>query len=120
MVKREVLKIVNFLEDRLKEHGLHNARLIVFGSHATGQAHKGSDIDIAIVSDEFEGKDIFERAKMTQDAEILTVRTYRVPLDIVTLSTREYREGKSAIVEYVKERTVIPSRSPPRSSPSSI
>lgn len=110
--------IVRFFEDRLIEKGLQNFKLIIFGSHATGRSHHESDIDIAIVSDDFEGKDIFERATMTKDAEILTIRTYKVPLDIITLSTREYQEGKSPVVEYVKQGAIIPSRSPSRSSPS--
>jgi len=111
MLNKEDLIIVKFFEARVKEHGLQKFRLIVFGSHATGRSHQGSDIDIAIVSDEFEGKDLFERAKMTQDAEILTVRTFKVPLDIITLSTREYNEAKSPVVEYVKQGAMIPSHS---------
>lgn len=107
MVKKQVLKVVNYFEDRLKEHGLQKFRLIVFGSHAMGRSHPGSDIDIAIVSDEFDGKDIFERARMTKDAEILTVRMYKVPLDIITLSTREFQEGKSPIVEYIKQGATV-------------
>jgi len=111
MVKKQVLKVVNYFEARLKEHGLQKFRLIVFGSHASGRSHPASDIDIAIVSDEFEGKDIFERAKMTQDAEFLTVRMYKVPLDIITLSTREFQESKSPIVEYIKQGATVQSQS---------
>ncbi len=109
MVEKKVLKTVRFFEDRLKEQGLSVARLIVFGSHAAGRANEESDIDIAIVSDDFEGKDIFERAWMTRDAEVLTIRTCRVPLDIITLSTKEYAKGGSPIVEYVKRGTVVSS-----------
>lgn len=79
----------------------------MFGSQATGRADKESDIDIAIVSDDFEGKDIFERARMTRDAEVLTIRTCRVPLDIITLSTTEYAKSGSPIVEFVKRGTVV-------------
>lgn len=111
MLNKKDLKIVRFFEDRLKEHGLQKFRLIIFGSQTTGRAHRESDIDIAIVSDEFEGKDIFERAKMTQDAEILTIRMFKVPLDIITLSTREFQEGKSPVVEYIKQGASVPARS---------
>lgn len=48
---------------------------------------------------------------MTKDAEILTVRTYKVALDVITLSPREYHKGKSPIVEYVKQGAIIPSHS---------
>ena len=111
MVKKQVLNVVKFFEDRLKEHGLQKFQIVVFGSHASGRFHPGSDIDIAIISDEFDGKDIFERARMTKDAEILTVRTDKIPLDIITLSPKEFNEGRSPVVEYVKQGTVVLSRS---------
>lgn len=101
----------NFFKDRPKEHGLQKFRLIVFGSQVTGRSHPESDINVAIISDEFNEKDIFERARMTKDAEILTVRTYKVALDVITLSPREYHKGKSPIVEYVKQGAIIPSHS---------
>jgi hypothetical protein len=107
MVEKKVLDIVRFFEERLKDGGLSVARLIVFGSQATGKANKESDIDIAIISDDFEGKDIFERARMTREAEVLTIRTCRVPLDIITLSTTEYAKGGSPVVELIKQGTVV-------------
>ena len=53
-------------------------------------------------------KDIFERAAMTKDAEIRTLRKFMIPLDIVTLTPEENNTslievfGKGADVVTVK------------------
>jgi len=69
----------------------------LFGSFFTGTATPQSDIDIAIISKDFAGKNIFERALMTKDAEIKTVRKFKVALDVLTLTPEEYRDPTSFI-----------------------
>jgi len=39
------------------------ARVVVYGSYASGKIHGGSDLDLAIISPDF-GKDRFEEGKM--------------------------------------------------------
>jgi predicted nucleotidyltransferase len=36
-------------------HGVHLRKVILFGSFAKGTQHEWSDIDVALVADEFEG-----------------------------------------------------------------
>jgi uncharacterized protein len=38
--------------------------VILFGSYANGHPHKWSDIDLAVISPDFDGKDWFERVKL--------------------------------------------------------
>ena len=68
----------------------------------------GSDIDIAVISDDFSGKDIFDRALMTKDAEIRTVRKFRIPLDVVTLTTEEYHDDRVLFSRSVRKGIVLP------------
>jgi len=46
-----------------KEH-IHVQRAVLFGSHAYGKADEWSDIDIALVSDAFEGDRFDDRSKI--------------------------------------------------------
>ena len=49
---------------RLEENRIPVRRAILFGSYATGRFSEWSDIDLAIVSDAFEGSRIADRAKL--------------------------------------------------------
>ena len=48
--------LMQYIYDFIKncdELGIHYNRVILFGSYARNQAHKWSDIDLALVSDDF-------------------------------------------------------------------
>lgn len=68
---------------------------------------RGSDIDIAVISDDFAGKDIFDRALMTKDAEIQTVKKFRVALDVITLTTEEFLDQKVLFSGTLKKGIVL-------------
>ncbi len=48
----------------LKEHGFQIQDAILFGSYANGSANQWSDIDLALVSDTFEGIRFTDRNKI--------------------------------------------------------
>ena len=50
--------------DALEKSEVHINRAVLFGSHATGSPHSWSDIDIALVSDAFEGIRMRDRNKI--------------------------------------------------------
>ena len=102
MDKSTVLDAVAFLKKCLMKKGLSVSKIVLFGSQADGQANHESDVDLAIISEDFCGRDIFERAAMTKEAEIMTVRRFMIPFDIVTLTPGELEGGASLISEYVK------------------
>lgn len=102
MVKSTVTDAVNFLEQRLKEEGLDVSKIILFGSQTEGKATDESDIDVLIISEDFQGKDIFQRAEMTKHAEIAAIKKFLIPFDIITLTPGEFESGSSIIAEYVK------------------
>lgn len=97
MVDAKILETVNYFSTRIKESGIRIDNIILFGSTSTGTAQQGSDIDIAIISDDFTGRDIFDRAILTGDAELNTIKKFRVPLDVVTLTTEELADPASPI-----------------------
>jgi len=102
MAKSTTIKAVQFLKDRLKADGLHVAKIILFGSQASGRAKETSDIDVVIVSEDFRGHDIFKRADLTKDAEIMTIRKFMVPFDIITMTPDELESGTSLVCDYAR------------------
>jgi len=107
MVDAKVLEAVNYLSARIRESGIRIDNLILFGSSSTGTARPGSDIDIAIISDDFSGRDIFDRALLTRDAELTTIRKFRIPLDILTLTTAELADPASPIAGTLRKGLVL-------------
>lgn len=54
-IPNRIQKIINLYLSSLKENGIQIQEAILFGSYARGNASKWSDIDLALVSDCFEG-----------------------------------------------------------------
>jgi predicted nucleotidyltransferase len=106
MAEERIKEIIEFIKHILEQGGLRVDRLVLFGSHAHGTPHKDSDLDIAVISEDFERMDIFERARTLADADIKTVKKFLVPLDLVALSPREYSAQESPISQFVREESI--------------
>lgn len=107
MATRKVVNAVLYLRKRVEENGVRVDRMVLFGSHAKGNATRESDIDVVIVSEDFQGKDLFERARITGKAEMETIHKYRVPFDIVTMTPEEFDSGDSILADYAHEGKVV-------------
>ncbi len=107
MAKSIAIEAIRFMERCLIESGLNISKIIVFGSQVEGEATDESDIDIIIISEDFRGKDIFQRAMLTKDAEILTIRRFMIPLDIITLTSEEFENENSLIAEYARNGELV-------------
>ena len=103
MVKNRVARATEFLQQCLKETGLDVSKIILFGSQSREEATEESDIDILIISEDFQGKDVFERANLTKYAEITATKKFMVPFDIITLTPDEFENETSPIAEYAKK-----------------
>ena len=107
MVKSKIVEAIKFFENCLKENGLNISKIILFGSQSTGKATIESDVDILIISPDFKNKDVFERATLTKEAEINTVKKFMLPLDVITLTSDEFESGKSLVTEFAKKGKVM-------------
>ena len=92
MAKKKIERIIEHLKDLLGKKGLEIDKIILFGSYAKGNYREDSDVDIVIISKDFSGKDIFERAKILGDTEWLLMDKFLVPLDIVTMSPEDLKK----------------------------
>ena len=91
MDKKTVLDIISQFRNALEAKGTRVSRLILFGSYASGNAREGSDIDLVVVSEDFEGKGFWERIDVLSDA------IYEVfqPIEAIALTPSEWEEGSS-------------------------
>ena len=55
MAKQDVIDNIHIYVSRLQEEGIEVSFVVLFGSHARGNPHKWSDIDLLIVSPQFDG-----------------------------------------------------------------
>ena len=87
----------------LESMGIHIQKLVLYGSYARGMAKETSDIDVLVISDDFSGKNYWERIDILSDA------IYEIfePIEAVALTVEEWEKGASVIVDYAKEGDII-------------
>ena len=88
MAKKEFMKIQKILQELFEERGISLAKIVLFGSYATGKYTVGSDIDLLIVY----------KGETRPDAYAITKRSLDIPrLEPHLYSEVEYREMKETI-----------------------
>jgi predicted nucleotidyltransferase len=80
---------------------------VLFGSYYKGKPHKDSDIDIAVVSNDFKYRSISHRGRLTYDAEVAVIRKFDIPIDLIKLTVDEYENETRMIASYIKEGKVV-------------
>jgi predicted nucleotidyltransferase len=101
--KNDVLEILRKFRLALEEKKVHVERLILFGSWAKGTQHEGSDIDVIVVSRDFEGKDHWNRIKL------LGAAVYKVfaPIQASAVTPEEWDSRAMTICELAKDGEVL-------------
>lgn len=107
MDKDAVIAAINCLKDTLIADGVNLSKIVLYGSRTRGDLQEESDIDILIMSEDFRGKTIFERARLTKNAEMTAMRKYQVPFDIITLTTEEFETGGSLFTQFAEEGETV-------------
>ena len=92
MDQTAINEIIHYLKESLINNGVRVDSIALFGSALSGEMHDGSDLDIILISEAFRDKDIFERSKLTMDSELMTLRKFKVPMDILNMSPEEFKQ----------------------------
>ncbi len=76
-----VINLVKQFANDIKAEGVHLRRVFLFGSYARNMQHRFSDVDVALVADEFEGfvfkdLDLFINAKIKKSYSKIQVQTF--------------------------------------------
>ncbi len=90
MDKATIAEIIDFLKHSLIDHGIRVDSIALFGSALHGNMSPDSDIDVIVISSDFSKLDLFDRARLTMKAETETLKKFKVPMDVINLSPREY------------------------------
>ena len=87
-------EIVGYMHSALQRHGVTPCHIAIFGSFLHGNNHAESDLDMIIISEKFEGKNLDERITMTMNAEDEVMDKYIVPMDVLLKTPQEYHNHK--------------------------
>ena len=93
MDKEIINSVIKYLKQALEQEGVSVESIALFGSTLNNNADSDSDIDLIIISPDFENLDIFERANLTMNPEIKTQKEFMVPMDILSLTPEEYKNS---------------------------
>ncbi len=96
-VATSILKTIRKYVEELEKNQIHIKSAIIFGSYAKGNHNEWSDLDVALVSDDFEGIRFNDRQKI---ARITLDVDYRIsPL---TFKTEDFTEEDLFAQEIMK------------------
>ncbi|NOY79153.1 MAG: nucleotidyltransferase domain-containing protein [Calditrichaeota bacterium] len=92
------MKVILEFKKALFKQGLTIEKIVVFGSHAKGNQREDSDIDVAVISDSFAGKDLWERASILGKAVV----SIQEPIEAVGYTLEEWQHEISPLVRIAK------------------
>ena len=103
MGKKDVLEIIRQFRAALQTQGIGVSKIILYGSWARGNAHADSDIDVVVISRQFEGKEYWERITIISEA------IYKIfaPIEAVAMTPQEWESGDRMICAYAKDGEVL-------------
>jgi predicted nucleotidyltransferase len=103
MDKKAVLEIISAFKNSLESKGIKADKIILFGSYATGQYRLDSDIDVVVISQDFENKTYWERI------DILSEAIYDIlePIEAMAFTPEEWQSRESIITDFAKSGEVI-------------
>ena len=103
MDKKAVLAIISDFRKALESAGVKPQKILLYGSYATGNIRPDSDIDLVVISDDFEGKSYWERI------DVLSGAIYQVfqPIEAIAMTPKEWEDGNSLIADYARGGEVV-------------
>jgi predicted nucleotidyltransferase len=98
--RRQITTLIRRYVTALEARGILVERVILFGSHASGHPDEWSDIDIAVISPQFDTLSLLERYEQLG----LANRDLHAPLDVVGFSSTQVAdcEPESFLAEILR------------------
>jgi predicted nucleotidyltransferase len=103
MDKKTVLTIISDFRKALESAGIKPEKILLYGSYAAGNWRPDSDIDLVVISEDFEGKGYWQRI------DLLSAAIYKVfqPIEAVAMTPQEWENGDSLITDYARDGEVV-------------
>lgn len=108
MAEARVEQAAELIKNLLEDRNITVDKIIVFGSYAKANYTKDSDVDIAIISRDFNEKDVFQKAEMLKGLKWTLVEKFELSFDIVPVSLKQWQESSSLVVDFIKEGEALP------------
>ena len=103
MDKEAVLKIVDDYREAVEKQGVNVSKVILFGSHARGDAREDSDIDLVVISDDFADMGYWDRIEVIGNA----LAEVWQPIEAVAMSGEEWARGGTLLYAYASQGEVV-------------
>ena len=96
-VPDHIRRIIGQYLTSLRDHGFQIQDAILFGSYASGRANLWSDIDLALVSDEFEGVRFTDKNKIRK----ITI-SVSPDLEVLPFNPRDFTPSNPLVKEILE------------------
>ena len=103
LTRNAAIEIVGDYAREIEAQGVHLNMVIMYGSFAKGTQHEWSDIDVALVADEFIGVPFIDH----QLFPYIGIKKPYIRIEAMTYPTDYFRESDPFIEEIKKEGIVI-------------
>ncbi len=88
---------IDRFRNALEESGIHVKAMVLFGSHAKGHPTEQSDIDVVVISDDFEGMSLLERLETIGTA--MARKRMMEPIEALAYTENEYiQNGRGTLI----------------------
>jgi predicted nucleotidyltransferase len=104
MAQKIIADTEKILLQLLKSRGIRTKQIVFFGSVPQGRQNADSDIDLIIVSEDFHGRNIFQRLAKARGVHRELVKHFRRPFDILYYSPAEWEQVCSPVVMHAKTK----------------
>jgi len=102
MSEKSVEKIKNEIARFAKNRNILIEKIVLFGSEAAGNSNAESDIDLMLISNDFNGKSYTERIKKLLGLNRNLIRITNKPIDIIYYSSTEWNESATIMIKEAK------------------
>ena len=95
--QKSVIKHVSDFAEEIKNSGIHLRKIVLYGSYASNRQHEWSDIDVALVADEFSGFGF-------EDVGIIAVHMRKYPYYLIqprTYNTKNFSAKQDPFVDEI-------------------
>ncbi len=103
MDKKSVLAIIAQFKKLLLEKGIKIDRMLLYGSYANGTQRADSDIDIVVISDNFNCMDYWQRLDILSDV----IGDIFQPIEAVAMTNEEWNSKSSMVTEYASQGLLV-------------
>ena len=98
LTRNDVINTVRSYAKEINQAGVNLRKVILFGSFAKGTQHEWSDIDVALVADDFTGVGFLDRQRFSG----IGIKNPYIGIEPLTYPTDYFQEGDPFIEEIKK------------------